>query len=202
MSIFDYIHERYSYSRRIETLSNHLAEVIPAGARTLDVGCGDGHVAHLITQKRPDVEIKGIDVLVRPETKIPVEKFDGHVIPYNSGDFDVVMFNDVLHHTEDPMILLREAVRVAGKALVLKDHTCDGLLAGPTLRFMDRVGNARHGVALPCNYWPEHKWLNAFQSLDLSISAWKKELRLYPRWADVVFGRSLHFVAKLDKAPG
>jgi len=28
------------------------------------------------------------------------------------------MFVDVLHHTHDPMILLREAVRVARKAIV------------------------------------------------------------------------------------
>ena len=198
MSILDYIHERYSYDRRINRLSNHLAEVIPQGARTLDVGCGDGQVAHLIMQKRPDVEIKGIDILVRPYTKIPVAEFDGQIIPYNKADFDVVMFNDVLHHTDDPMILLREAVRVAGKALVLKDHTCDGILAGPTLKFMDRVGNARHGVALPCNYWPEDRWRNTFEILGLSISTWKKDLKLYPRWADLVFGRSLHFVAKLD----
>jgi SAM-dependent methyltransferase len=199
MSILDYIHERYSYNRRINTLSDHLAEVIPPGARTLDVGCGDGQVAHLIMQKRPDVEIKGIDVLVRPHTKIPVAEFDGQVIPYSKADFDVVMFNDVLHHTIDPMILLREGVRVASKALVIKDHTCDGLLAGPTLKFMDQVGNARHGVALPCNYWPELRWLNTFEILDLSISTWKKDLRLYPRWADLVFGRSLHFVARLDR---
>ena len=198
MSILDYIHERYSYNRRIKTLSDHLAEVIPQGARTLDVGCGDGQVAHLIMQKRPDVEIKGIDILVRPHTKIPVAEFDGQVIPYNKADFDVVMFNDVLHHTNDPMILLREGVRVASKALVLKDHTCDGVLAGPTLKFMDRVGNARHGVVLPCNYWPEYRWLNTFEILGLSIRSWKSDLKLYPRWADWVFGRSLHFVAKLE----
>jgi SAM-dependent methyltransferase len=198
MKILDYIHETYSYNRRINTLSNHLAEVIPRGARTLDVGCGDGQVAHLIMQKRPDVDIKGIDTLVRPHTKIPVAEFDGEVIPYSKETFDVVMFNDVLHHTNDPMILLREAVRVASKALVLKDHTCDGVLAGPTLEFMDRVGNERHGVVLPCNYWPESRWLKTFEILGLSITAWKKDLRLYPRWADLVFGRSLHFVAKLD----
>jgi len=179
-------------------LSNHLAEVIPPGARTLDVGCGDGQVAHLIMQKRPDVTIKGIDVLVRPHTKIPVAEFDGQIIPYSQGDFDVVMFNDVLHHTNDPMVLLREAVRVAGKAIVLKDHTRDGILAGLTLKFMDRVGNARHGVALPCNYWTEQQWLKAFETLGLCITTWKSDLRLYPRWADVVFGRSLHFIARLN----
>jgi len=164
----------------------------------LDVGCGDGQLAWLIMQKRPDVKIQGIDILVRTETKIDVAPFDGNVIPYPNVSFDFVIFSDVLHHTIDPLILLREAARVARKAIILKDHLCDGLLAGPTLRFMDQVGNARHGVALPYNYWSRQKWLDAFGNLGLSISAWKEDLKLYPAWADLIFGRSLHFVAKLD----
>jgi len=164
----------------------------------LDVGCGDGQLAWLIMQTRPDVKIQGIDILVRTETKIDVAPFDGNVIPYPNCSFDLVIFSDVLHHTIDPLILLREAARVARKAIILKDHLCNGLLAGPTLRFMDQVGNARHGVALPYNYWSRQKWLDAFGNLGLSISTWKEDLKLYPAWADLIFGRSLHFVAKLD----
>jgi hypothetical protein len=95
------------------------------------------------------------------------------------------------------MVLLREAARVARRAVVIKDHTLDGLLAGPTLRFMDHVGNARHGVALPYNYWPRRRWVEAFRELALEVEVWREDLRLYPRPADWVFGRSLHFVAKL-----
>jgi hypothetical protein len=39
------------------------------------------------------------------------------------------------------MILLREAARVAREAVVIKDHTKNGLAADATLRFMDRIGN-------------------------------------------------------------
>ena len=41
---------------------------------------------------------------------------------------------DVLHHTDDPMILMREAMRVTRQAILIKHHTLDGLFAGPTLR--------------------------------------------------------------------
>ena len=44
---------------------------------------------------------------------------------------------------------------MAARGIVLKDHTRNGLFSGSTLRFMDWVGNARHGVRLPYNYWPE-----------------------------------------------
>lgn len=198
MRLLDYLHNAYSYNRRVRTLSNHFAALIPRNTHVLDVGCGDGLLAHLITQSRADVHLRGIDVLVRDQTHIPVDQFDGQVIPYGDTSFDVVMFADVLHHTEDPMCLLREAARVARLAIVIKDHMLNGRLAGPTLRFMDRVGNARYGVALPYHYWLYEEWLGAFRSLNLTIGLWKQDLRLYPRPLDWVFGRSLHFIAKID----
>jgi ubiquinone/menaquinone biosynthesis C-methylase UbiE len=164
----------------------------------LDVGCGDGLLAHLITQKRPDLDLRGIDVLVRDHTYIPIVEFDGKQLPYDDASFDGVMFVDVLHHTQDPMILLREAVRVARKAIVIKDHTLNGLFAELTLRVMDAIGNARHGVALPYNYWPRQKWLKAFNILGLEVGVWATKLRIYPWPASWIFDRSLHFVTRLD----
>lgn len=198
MSVLEQIHARYSYDRRLHVLCDHLTELIPDQARVLDVGCGDGQLSHLIMQKRPDVTITGIDIMVRPSTRIPVLKFDGQTIPAEANAFDAVMFNDVLHHTPDPLCLLLEATRVAKTTIILKDHTLDGFLAGFTLQFMDRIGNARHGVVLPYNYWPKQKWLESFATLDLSITEWRDQLRLYPPWADWVFGRSLHFVTRLE----
>jgi SAM-dependent methyltransferase len=137
-------------------------------------------------------------VLIRDQTSIPVAEFNGREIPYDDASFDVVMFVDVLHHTEDPMTLLREAARVARQSVIIKDHTRDGLLAGLTLRFMDQIGNERFGVALPYNYWPRQKWQVAFERLGLRISVWKANLGLYPRSASWLLDRKLHFVARLD----
>ena len=198
LSVIDRIHEDYVFGRRVLRLVKHLARVIPKNARVLDVGCGNGQIAHLLMESRPDLMISGIDVLVRPHTFVPVQSFDGEAIPYADASFDVVMFVDVLHHTVDPLVLLREAKRVASTSVVIKDHTCNGVLARPTLRFMDHVGNARHRVALPCNYWPRQRWLDAFRQLDWTIATWHKNLGLYPWPANWLFGRSLHFVARLE----
>jgi hypothetical protein len=98
------------------------------------------------------------------------------------------------------MALLREAVRVSRRWIVLKDHACDGWLARPVLSFMDRVGNARHGVASPGTYWPKRRWLDAFGELGLRVDAWVDRLGLYPWPASLVFERSLHFIARLERA--
>jgi SAM-dependent methyltransferase len=197
MNLIDRLHDGYVHSRRSRQLCDHLSELIPDGARVLDVGCGDGLLGKMILGNRPDVDLQGIDILIRDHPAVPVSCFDGRVIPHADLSFDVVMFVDVLHHTEDPMILLREAVRVAAHGVLIKDHTQDGLLADLTLRFMDYVGNARHSVNLPYNYWPENRWLQAFHELGLTGQSWQNDLKLYPQPADWVFGRSLHFITFL-----
>lgn len=197
MSLLGKAHGNLVFSRRVRQLCKHLSDLMPQSAKVLDVGCGDGTLAMLIKQLRPDVEIEGIDVLVRGKTQIPVKEFDGVTIPFEDNTFDVVMFVDVLHHTDDPMILLKEAARVAKDFVVIKDHTDEGILSNSTLRFMDWVGNKPHGVVLPYNYWKEAQWKNAFQKLQLEILAWQNKLELYPFFADLFFGRNLHIVTKL-----
>jgi SAM-dependent methyltransferase len=192
------LHARHVHQRRAQVLSAHIAELLPTNIATvLDVGCGDGRLSRLIQQKRPDLSLKGIDVLLRPRPEIPVTLFDGTSLPLPSQSADVVMFVDVLHHTTDPMQLLREAVRVARAAILIKDHVVKGLFARATLRFMDGVGNRRHHVALPHNYWRQEQWNHAWTQLRLNPAVWRFRLGLYPAPANLVFERSLHFLTLL-----
>lgn len=190
-------HAKLVFGRRVHALAEHLGPLLPAHGDVLDVGCGDGLLDRLMMEQQV-VNITGLDVLRRPHTHIPVTLFDGSHMPYADKSVDAVLFVDVLHHTSDPMQLLREARRVARRCVVIKDHCADGWLAVPTLRFMDWVGNAPHGVVLPYNYWSEQAWRKAFVDLELFVGHWQQRLGLYPPPAAWLFERRLHFVARLD----
>jgi SAM-dependent methyltransferase len=199
MTLVERFHGSYVAGRRARVLSQHLAKIIPEKLNVLDVGCGDGLIDCLIRNQRPDLDLRGVDVLVRPKSFIPVSEFDGTTLPHGDASFDCVMFVDVLHHMIDPMILLREATRVARSSIIIKDHAREGFLGELTLRVMDEVGNRRHGVLLPHNYWTIRQWSVAWGCLKLRPRLWMSNLGLYPWPATWLFDRRLHFIARLDR---
>lgn len=199
MGLIEAIHGNYVFRRRVRVLSGMFANLIPENASVLDVGCGDGSIDSLILGGRPDVRIRGVDILARKQTRIPVDLFDGKTLPFATGSFDVVLLVDVLHHSEEPAELLSETARVSRGTILLKDHVCDGAFDRSILAFMDWVGNARHGVALPSNYWSRQQWQEAFAKAGLVNERWNAKLYLYAWPAGWIFDRSLHFMVELEK---
>lgn len=200
MSLLARAHGAAVFGRRVQVIADHLAPFLPADARVLDIGCGDGSVAAAVMERRPDVEIRGIDVLIRPTTHIPVERYDGVTVPHPDSSFDAVMFVDVLHHTDGAAAVLAEAARVSSGPIVVKDHVVQGVLARPTLRLMDWVGNAGHGVRLPYNYLSRAEWLAVLDEVGLEIVGEERSLGLYPPPASWLFDRGLHMVWALRRA--
>lgn len=199
MSLLDKIHGQHVFRRRVRVLSRMFAELLPANASVLDVGCGEGSIDSLIMTLRPDISIRGTDRLVRSHTHIPVDLLDSNTLPYGDESIDVVLLVDVLHHSQDPIGLLREVARVARHKILLKDHICEGPWDHLVLKTMDWVGNARHGVPLLSNYWSRRQWEEAFTRLSLIPVQSREKLGLYPRPAGWIFDRSLHFLAEIEK---
>lgn len=191
------LHTKVIFPRRVKRLAGMLADLLPSNVSVLDVGAGDGQISRRVMDLRPDVEISGVDVLVRPDTAIPVAQFDAKRLPADPKSFDFVMLIDVVHHASDPRHLLAEARRVAAQGLLIKDHVMQGALARPTLRLMDWVGNKRHGVHLPYNYWTSAQWDEVVAETGLTVATWHRRLGLYPAPFQPIFDRSLHFVASL-----
>ena len=192
------LHGKLIFGRRVRALADNISEMIPAGAVTLlDVGCGDGTLARSIMSRCPGLVATGVEIRARPRTAIPVEEFDGRILPFADRSHDVVMLVDVLHHAEEPTLLIREAARVAKIAVIIKDHLTGAWLSHERLRLMDWVGNIGHGVPLRYAYWSPQQWADAFRSSGLREVDRREHLGLYGSPLRWLFERRLHFVNRL-----
>lgn len=191
-------HEKLVFNRRVQVLVEQIGALLPQGSEMLDVGTGDGQIAKMVGEQQVGTTVTGIDIMERETTHIPVTLFDGTTIPMDDNSVDVVTFVDVLHHTDDPQVLISEASRVARKFVIIKDHLSENALDHITLRAMDWVGNAPHGVVLPYNYAPRRDWDNWFETAGLETDKFVTAIPLYPAPLSWIFGRKLHFIARLD----
>jgi SAM-dependent methyltransferase len=191
------VHGKVVFSRRVDVLASLIARLVPTG-RVIDVGCGDGSIAHRVGELRPDVTLEGFDVLVRKATDIPVREFDGLHLPLGNDSAAACLLVDVLHHAEDPLGLLEECARVA-PVIVVKDHLAHTRLEWRILAVMDWVGNRPHGVVLPYHYYSPGSWDATVAHACLREAVRDRPGRLYPLPFSLVFGGRLHFVSRLER---
>jgi len=200
LSLIEFLHSRLVFGLRARVLSASLATHIPAGSKVLDVGCGNGIIAHLIQKINPTVSFQGLEVNLRPSCLIQCAAYDGATIPLSSSCVDVCMFVDVLHHTVNIEGLLKEAQRVTSRYVLIKDHLCETKFDKYILSFMDWIGNRPYGVHLPYNYQSKQDWRRYVFVCGLGEVSWNENLPLYPFPLNYLFGRKLHFVALLEKS--
>src|SRR5690349_6167392 len=90
--------------------------------KVLELGAGDGSILrHLIAANFAEsyaaVEISDSAVQVMKQLKLPelqdIQVFDGYHLPYEDGEFDLLILSHVLEHVEYPRALLREIKRVS-----------------------------------------------------------------------------------------
>jgi len=102
-------------------LTDLLGDLDP-GASILEVGCGTGHFGAALGAL--GYRAAGIDLapemLQRARARFPVALADGAHLPFDDGSFDAVVLIAVLDFVDDPLAVLREALRAArGPVVVL-----------------------------------------------------------------------------------
>ena len=107
---------------------------------------------------------------------------------------------DVLHHTENPDVLMQEAKRVSRQDIIIKDHYARTKLDHFILRFMDWIGNKPHGVILAYNYLSAAIWNKKWDTCGLKIHTHIAKLHLYPYPFTILFDGSKQFMVKLKKS--
>jgi len=162
---FKIVHFR-SYT---EPLAAEIASLIPPKSTVLDVGCDNGFLDSLIIKNKPSIKIVGIDIQANRPSLISRKIYDGHKIPYESNSFDVVMANDVLHHTTDALPLIKEMTRVSRGRVIIKDGIIDGRMPWLINGVIDYLLNAPYGIKCTYNYMNEKEWVDLFTKSHLKL---------------------------------
>jgi hypothetical protein len=126
-----------------------------------------------------------------------VRSFDGATIPFGEDSLNASLLIDVLHHTQNPGQLLKEAMRVTKDYILIKDPVKTGILSERILKFMDRMGNQVKGIPLPYNYLTRQDWNELFEDINLQKEFYAGNLHLYSWVLRSFFDRNLHFFVKL-----
>lgn len=102
-----------------EKVSRFLPFLSP-NEKILDIGCGNGLVSLYLQKKGFDITALDVaDLAYSPKIKVMV--YNGENIPFADNQFDVALLLTVLHHTDSPEKVLKEAARVAKKILIIED---------------------------------------------------------------------------------
>jgi demethylmenaquinone methyltransferase/2-methoxy-6-polyprenyl-1,4-benzoquinol methylase len=93
--------------------------------RLLDIGCGNGGVAELLSGRV--AEVVAVDVEPSDDWEhidgVTFAVADGEQLPFEDGEFDLVHSKDSLHHMEHPETALaeyRRVLRPGGTALIVE----------------------------------------------------------------------------------
>jgi methionine biosynthesis protein MetW len=101
-----------------------IAQLVPQGARVLDLGCGDGAMLAYLQSTRActgyGVEIDDANVLACVQRGVNVIQLnlDEGLALFADASFDVVLQLDTLQHLRNAEVMLRETVRVGREGIV------------------------------------------------------------------------------------
>jgi len=192
-------HEKYTLSRRTRVISQEILRFLPDHANILDIGCGGGEIAEILTDSNPTLKVSGIDIGGRTNSNIEITTYDGITIPFENNSFDFAIIVDVLHHTAIPKLILIEALRVSKRGIIVKDHNCAGRIQKTIMKITDTLGNWHHDVPLFFNFLSRKKWLLLWNVLNLNEEYYTTRLNIYSQFRGCIFKKDMDFISVLKK---
>lgn len=109
------------YHRNYKNVFKKTVEIIPRGARVLDVACGTGIFCRFLKKENPNCDITGIDFsdFIINKNK---EKDNGSGIKYFQCDirkelpfkkkFDVIVMSEIIEHFERPEMIVSQVIKL------------------------------------------------------------------------------------------
>lgn len=166
------------YKIAAKKMCRECTDFIEKNSEILDLGCGSGVVGEEF-QNFFNAKVFGIDIQDRRIKKIPFQIFDGFNIPFPDNFFDIVLISYVLHHAKNPILLLKEANRVAKKKIIIYEDLPEGFFSKIYCFlhgvFFDKIfGNPNQTV-----FKTEREWKRILNDIGLKL-IFKKRISNFP----------------------
>jgi methionine biosynthesis protein MetW len=101
-----------------------IAEMVPQGARVLDIGCGDGSLLEFLVKSK-GVDGRGLELIqqnvnhcVARGLSVVQGDADTDLVEYPSGVFDLTILSQTIQATEKPRHVLENLVRIGKRTIV------------------------------------------------------------------------------------
>jgi ubiquinone/menaquinone biosynthesis C-methylase UbiE len=177
------------FFHRDADLVHLVAPFLDSSWAVLDVGAGNGKLSSQLgastaaTMTLCDVYPRSVPGKTYLSMPSPT------VLPSEDHAYDAVMMLFMLHHMatfEQQEQILREALRVARKRLVILEDTAVGRIEWLANRAFDYVLNAPHGVPTPFTFRSTNAWHKALERIGFHVwhiqtfrGTWQPTLKTY-----------------------
>lgn len=195
-------------NRRAKVIYDEISSCL-IGDSLLDIGCGNGLISNLARGRFKKIQLLDVVnylpaalnlpfLLYKEEEQLPIE-----------GAFDTVLLLTVLHHSRDPVELLKKAWAATKKRLIIIESVVGVREPDPPCEFVtlddtDQVAYAafvdwfynrvlHDDIPVPYSFTTPDKWLSLFQQHKMNCT---KTIYL---GQDIAIGPEYHMLFVLDK---
>jgi len=181
------------------------------GQSLLDIGCGNGLISKMARPYFADIQMLDVVNYVSPEIDLPYLPYrEGEVLPVTKK-YDSVLLLTVLHHSNDPMVLLKESWRVTNRRLIIIESVfgVHAQVAGGPYEladcaepeqiayavFVDWLYNRvlNDNIPVPYNFTTPGRWAEVFSECDMRVA------EVQNLGQDIKIAPELHYMFVLER---